>query len=78
MSAAEWNSRYVVYAETHGFDPATMLAVDRVLWPGGCMVGFMVWIGERWTEFRRKEGLRWDAPLGDVEHAAFDAWIGAR
>ncbi len=76
--SGEWNPRYVAYAEAHGFDPDTMLAADEVLWPGGKMCGFMVWIGERWREWRESRGVGRNAVLGSDDHADFDAMIGAR
>jgi hypothetical protein len=53
----EWNPRYVLYAEAHGFDPEAMLEHDKQVWPGGCMVGFSFWIQEAWRQF---PGYPWE------------------
>lgn len=68
-----YQHRYVQYARAHGLDPDAMLERDRKAWPGGCMTGFIVWIGEQWRA--------WAAPgripevLTDAHHAAFDRWL---
>lgn len=44
--APAWNPYFVSYARANGRTPEEMIEHDRAAWPGGCMVGFMVWIGE--------------------------------
>lgn len=77
-TAKEWNPRYVAYAKAHDMTPEAMLAYDDVMWPGGLMCGFLVWMGEQWAAFARvpehreyRIGAGWK-----VEgHAAFDLFI---
>lgn len=53
-----WNPRYVAYAKAHGAaDPDEMLERDRETWPGGCMIGFSLWIQERWRVFAESLGV---------------------
>ena len=71
------NPRYVAYAKAHGTpDQDAMLAQDRERYPGCCMTGYVVWIGERWTEWLKATGRR--RPLTEEDHAAFDAWLSER
>lgn len=71
-----WNPRYVAYCHAHGTpDPDAMLARDRERWPGGCMTGFLLWNGARWTEWRKIQGYDLDTPLGPYDYASFDLWL---
>lgn len=71
-----WNPRYVAYATAHGRDPDAQLEHDREAWPGGAMCGFVLWIGERWTAWRREHGRRQWEPLSAADHESFDRSIG--
>lgn len=71
----EWNPRYVEYAKAHGRTPEEMTAIDAVDWPGGRMTGFICWVGARWADWYRATGFPPNAPKGDKEHVAFDAWL---
>ena len=46
-----WNPRYVYYARAHGHSPEEQFELDKEAHPGGCMVGFMLWISEKKAEF---------------------------
>jgi len=71
------NPRYLAYAKAHGtLDPEAVLARDRERYPGGCMTGFIVWLGYRWAEWLKATGRR--RPLTEEDHAAFDAWLSER
>lgn len=72
-----WNRRYVVYARAHGQTPEQMGSSDVQLWPGGRMTGYIVWIEERWSEYRALRGWIRQYPLSPADHAAFDAWLEA-
>lgn len=72
---AAYQPRYVAYARAHGRSPEVQAAQDRVEHPGGCMVGYILWIGDRWREYRSAAGWRPGAP---ADHAGFDAWLEAR
>jgi hypothetical protein len=45
------NPRYVLYAKAHGKSPEDMLKHDKEVWPGGCMCGFIIWIGKQERAF---------------------------
>jgi len=67
------NPRYVEYCRAHGLTPDAMLARDEEAYPGGCMTGFILWIGARWREW---EALTKRGTVHSIEdHAAFDAWL---
>lgn len=85
----QWNPRYVLWAKKHGLTPEQMLEKDKEDWPGGCMVGFSLWIRERRDALLRFHNL----PIGDLRHLcmrrvegpplfqdmhkAFDNWLEA-
>lgn len=72
---SRWNPRYVVYAARDGLTPKQALRRDAKLYIGGKMMGFILWIDARWTEFRALQKMGRDDPAGDDVHAAFDAWL---
>lgn len=74
----EWNPRYVCYAKAHGKTPDGMLAYDRERFPGGVMGAFIIWIDQRWAEWRALRGRRHDDPLWIHDHEDFDAWLAAK
>lgn len=51
------NPRYLAYCKAHDKTPAEMLAHDRKAYPGGCMCGFMLWLGKKLSVFRSTKGL---------------------
>ena len=79
--ARRWNPRYVAYATAHGREPEDMLTHDREAWPGGQMVGFMLWMSRAWTTWAEATGHpRMRDPgacLSRADHAAFDSWLGS-
>ena len=75
---SDWNPRYHAYAAAHGETPESMMAVDKDRWPGGKMAGFILWIGERWKEYREKNGMGQHDPLFKKDHDAFNEMIGAK
>lgn len=76
-----WNPRYVAYAVAHGREPEDMLEHDRAAWPGGQMVGFMLWMSRAWTVWARATGHPRErdpgAYLSGADHIAFDAWLSS-
>jgi len=71
-----WQPRYLCYCVAHAEpDPARMLETDRERWPGGVMCGYVLWIGERWREWRSISGVPRDAMLLEADHKDFDKWL---
>ena len=86
--APQYTSRYLNYCRVHGEpDPEKMLEKDRETWPGGCMVGFSLWIQKKWREWYKTLGpCDGRGPRGvcliaghiqglHQDHAAFDVWL---
>ena len=80
----KWNPRYVLWAKKHGLSPEEMIEKDRTDWPGGCMVGFSLWIQEEvkaicaFYGFKQAD-LRLIGPVcGEDMHKAFDKWLESR
>jgi hypothetical protein len=76
------NPRYLAYCRAHGeSDPEAMLERDREAWPGGCMTGFVLWIGEmkRGMAKTHPEAMfrGWNGAATDqiVDQAAFDKFL---
>lgn len=75
----KWNPRYLNYCRVNGIkDPDKMLEVDRERWPGGCMVGFTIWINRKWQEWYSSIG-KGGMPLHQQryfqDHVSFDRWL---
>lgn len=75
----KWNPRYVAYAAEHNRTPDEMRDHDREAWPGGCAVGFMLWISQAWQAWERAHGRdprhlhdRYKSP---AEHERFTRWL---
>lgn len=51
MATQQFQPRFVAYAKAHGREPQAQLDHDSKRWPGGCMCGFICWIGERKAAF---------------------------
>jgi len=71
----DWNPRFVAYARSHGNSPEAQLELDAEQWPGGKMAGFVLWISERWREWRSDNRRGRDDFLSNEDHASFDAFI---
>lgn len=68
------NPRYLNYARCQGRTPAAQLEHDRNMWPGGLMVGFIIWNHARLQEFHRSHPAAFmDKHL--YNHTAYDAWL---
>lgn len=46
-----WNPRYVYYAKAHGYSPQERFAIDKDVYIGGCMTGFILWMNKKKAEF---------------------------
>lgn len=76
-NADKLNSRYRAYMSAHLVgDRDLMLEIDAQRFPGGKMVGFIVWGGTLLREWLARTGTR--RPLSAADHAAFDAWLAER
>ena len=77
----DYNPRYVAYARSHGHTPDAMLETDNREWPGGCMTGFMLWLGARWTDFEKLKAAKvrsYERSYWRVIHETeFDLWLNA-
>lgn len=72
----EYQSRFVAYCKAQGREPEAQLDHDRILWPGGHMAGYMLWIEERWKEWFAAENIRRSqCVLSDKDHVHFDLWL---
>ena len=72
----EWNPRYANYARAHGRTPDEQLVQDRKDWPGGTMVGFVLWNKDRLREASREITNAFF--MGDLtNHPTYDAWLTA-
>jgi hypothetical protein len=65
--------RFAAYCRAHGTTPEEQLARDRGLYPGGLMVGFLWWVGQRWREWEAATGRQPPHDLDD--HRDFDVWL---
>lgn len=72
----DWNPRFLAYATSRGMTPEAALEHDREAYPGGVMCGFVLWINDRWKEWRRARGVPSLSVLGESDHADFDKFIG--
>lgn len=69
------NPRYVAYAHSEGFDPDTMTAANKVLWPGACMYPYIAWNTAKLAEWKAAHGLGvWDHLWGD-QQAEYTEWL---
>lgn len=71
----KWNPRYTAYAIAHGKTEAEMLRHDKTVYSGGCMAGFMIWIDEKWHEWKAINSVSFNAVLSDADYKSFDDWL---
>lgn len=74
---AEFNPRFVAYAAAQGVSPSEALEACRARRTGR-MVGFILWISCKWTEWRKLNDREPMCSLSPEDHASFDAWLVAR
>ena len=79
---SNWNPRYVTWAKKHGLTPEAMIEKDKQDWPGGCMVGYSLWIQEQVKAIcafygEKQADLRLIiSHCGDKDyHKVFDQWL---
>ena len=71
----EWTFRYRQYARVNGNTPDGQLSHDEKAYPGGKMAGYMIWIGQRWQEWRKAHGRKQNDILSKEDQASFDAYL---
>lgn len=75
------NPRYLAWAAKHGNSPEQQLAQDKRDWPGGCMVGFSLWIRDMVHEFAGPNvpegmtGAEWGALQVQRDQDGFTAFL---
>lgn len=70
----DYQPRFIAYARACGNTPEAQLVADDSAWPGGCMTGFILWIGGKWNEW--KSETQWGGiVLTNEDHTAFDNWL---
>lgn len=71
---SEWTPRYLAYCRAHGHTPEQQLEIDRRSWPGGHMVGFLLWNKETLLRFGKVRPSAFC--LGHLsDHDAYDNWL---
>lgn len=71
----DYQPRYIAYATAHGASPDEMTARDQAAYPGGCMAGFIIWIGQQWSAWHAATGWNPRHAKSQAQHDAFDAWL---
>jgi len=66
--------RYLAYCQAHGKTPDAMMQHDIEAYPGGCMVGFLLWSNEKLAK-ARKEHPDWFLNSTLHNHAEYDKWL---
>jgi hypothetical protein len=51
VEVEKWNPRYVIYARSLGLTAEAAVERDEKEWPGGCMMGFILWMERSILEF---------------------------
>jgi hypothetical protein len=69
------NPRYIAYCQAHGRSAGEQLSYDREKYPGGVMAGFILWLGEKWFEWRTNNKRKRDDILSDEDHSSFDRYL---
>jgi len=70
---ATYTARFLAYCG--GESPDAVLARDRDQWPGGRMIGFILWTGRQWRAWEKATGYDPREPKTMAIHDAFDAWL---
>lgn len=68
------NPRFINYARAHGRAPEDQLAFDKAQFPGGCMVGFILWNKSRLVDFSKAQPSAFTCG-GLTDHEAYDDWL---
>lgn len=71
----KWNPYFVAYAATNGRTCAAQVEHDREEYPGGSMVGFILWMNQRWAEWRELRGVPRTIPSAPLQGAPHGFWF---
>lgn len=74
MEIKKYQQRYISYSTAHGKTPEQMIACDKHKFPGGCMCGFILWIGSKLQEYKKTDT---NAFVGDFlqDHDGFTKYL---
>lgn len=71
----KYNPRYSHYcASNHNIESAQLI-IDKQVYPGGCMCGFIIWISEHWREFKLLINYPPNTFISESTHIEFDNWL---
>ena len=69
------NPRYIAYAVAHGRTADAQLERDKAIYPGGCMCGYIVWIGRRIRDYTRSNAAHVATSGTIINQAHFTAFL---
>lgn len=70
------NPRYLAYCKFHKLSIKEMREYDDKKYPGGHMLGFMLWIQEKWKEWEKTKNLPFKIEHYSTNmHKEFDEWL---
>lgn len=72
--AQEFNPRFVAFARSEGKTPGRKLSELKER-RTGTMMPFILWISDKWTEWKKLNGRDSFAHVSTADHAAFDKWL---
>jgi hypothetical protein len=72
---AKINPRYLAYCRAHGNAYKEQLAKDTETFPGGKMTGFVLWLQQKWREFRDEKHPDIHMDFVKLKHGEFDKWL---
>lgn len=72
-----YSFRFLAYCASSGRTPEQQLDHDRMMYPGGCMSGYTLWISGLWLEYHRRNPLTKRHSQTDEDHRAFDLMLAA-
>ena len=73
-----YQPRYLAYCKAHGRKPEEQMEHDREQWPGGIMCGFILWMSQKFAEWRAvAPPCPVYARMTGEDAKGFDKFIGA-
>ena len=73
---ASYTREFIAYATAQGRLPDAQIEHDKAQYPGGCMCGFILWMSQKLTAFKRRHP---EHCVGDIisDHDAKCAFLEA-